>query len=1154
MTQRKPVSSVQNAWFDSEQVGSDQMNTEQNYNNAIQAAIINNQVGQGVLPGNLIQNVLFNSLLVSGPLDGMNISAQNQPSDPSLGNQLEVTLTGSSAAGQKTVKVAIIGLDFNENLQYDTFVFRTNESQYTQKHYTNVLVILFNDFIGATAQSFNLGGQIVISEAKPFTISRDAIMSSQDVQPNLFFRDFFVAGTNTLQGLLLAALPLYNINALNIQTSILENQIISAGDVTTQIGEKFLATTNNIQKISLLLSVQNSAANQATNLVWSGDLVISVYSLQSVVDCITDIIPDLPIEFSPNNIPLAQISYNYNTLQARGITLDGTPQPIDFVFSNTPIATGSSIIVNNFYVITVKRSGAATTCDILIGTGANQSSNSRVTTFAGNSWVDLPTLDLWYQVYTDAIQVSDGQAYESGQGLIIPKTQVNSSTGAPQDYSLSGITFSGTSAAIYTGILSSTIQPSGLTQNQITGNQVYSQQQFMPNVELLNVIDLGNLEATSEPLVIGTVSDKNIKSASSTPILASLHAWTFVENAIIIKMIDDITDPRYDLNVLALVSYLESGAFVNALITPDGYASSLSYQIASAEICTMIYGDVDGDGIITTADVALANQLNGANLNSSPPLYSQIITDGYNTTIINGYVTLTQPFFSVSSGIEWQVVNPINTDVIASGTDGYLVTNPNNGALANFESPSTNFANLNVMTNTGLDGYNLVILNNINQQNNGAFQILSVDGYSDYVLDISKLYLTSTVIQQIMRADIAGTFDITTEDGYLIQNYIDKVPPFPNTSPPSSKIGTPFSVLILTVDPFIYLDPDDSPPTIFNRTDDYSATTPNRATTLHATQDIFENDGYASGGNLQAHNFLTNPINFNITPLFTWNDYLVVTNGNARFVPTIFTSQSGLVIPNCSINGINCTTYQQAPAFDPGLINSFFPNNVIIGNGGELLNPDGSNYKIDFEIMTIVLEIPDGFYGTQTTLNVFTSFIADYNETGVTQLGFPAARFADCTTVSSNALINGQVSFSVAVQSFSPNTYGVDMDGYSGPIVDGRIGVAMDYATGQLTLNFTNLFQDAVLQTRNTKVQVTAYLKKGSFNNNPLFVNSTQVANLLNLNSIYSGAGVNTYPPAVNEPYVPAIPGNWSGSPPDNVQAALDRLAALLDTLSMSKP
>lgn len=1131
MTRRFPISSPQNSWFDSEQVSASDLILEQNHNNAAQTSLIGNQIGSGALPDKLIRNVLFDSFLAVGNLDGVNNIPQKQPSDLNLGNQLEISLTGSTVAGQKTIKIAIIGLDFNGNLQYDTFTFKINEKQYTKKHYANVLTILFNDFIGVAEQSFNLGGRIIISEAAPFTISRDTIMVAQDVQPNLFFRDFFVSGNGTLTSLLSSALPLYNLDNLNIQTGLKENQILSSGDVTSQIGEKFLARTNNIQKVTLLLSIQNTLFGQESNLIWAGDLIISIYALQSTVNCITDIIPNLPIEFSPFNIPLAQVSFNYNTLQARGITLDGTPQPVDFIFSNTPIANGS-IVPGSFYAITLKRSGSANQCDILIAAGANQSSNSRVTTFTGNVWVDIPQDDLWYQVWTDAIQISDGQAYENGQGLVIPKVLSN------QDYSLNGISFSGTSNATFSAVLSSIVQKTGIEQDQRTGNDVFSQQQYVPNVSLLNVIDLGNLEAASEPLVIGTVSDKNIKSSLFiSSILAKIHAWTFVGNTISIKMIDDISDGyRYDQNVLSLVSYLTQGALINAKIIPDISTPSLFYRIADAELCTMIYGDVNGDGIIDIADVSLAEQLIGANLNSSPPLNSQITTDGYHTTVVNGYETLTNSFVNIVSGANFQIVNSLLSTVLASGSDGILVVNPNNGSLGSFDSSSVLFSNI-----ANIAEMNLVIFGDTNQQNNGSFQILTVDPSFPHIIDVSKLLLNKEVIGQIMRADIDGNFIITANDGYLIQNFINKSPPFPATSPPSSKIGTPFSVLQITIDPFTYLDVSD---TIPDRTDDFSALpAAGRAERLHTAQDIFINDGY-----IQNHDFFNQPISFNIFPQFTWEEYLVTVNGNARFVPTIFTSQSGLTIPSCTINGINCEVYAEPPAFDPGRVDVFVPNNIIIGHGGELLNPDGSNYKVDFEIGTIVLEVPDGFYGNETTINIFDNFIADTG-LGVTRLGFPAMRFSDCSLVSTQALFNNQVSFSIAVQSFSPNTNGIDDDGYSGPIVDGRIGVAMNYATGQLTLNFTNLFQDAVLNTRNTKIQVTVFLKKGGFNNAPLFVDNVKVGNLLNLNNIFSGAGINGAPFPIQD----IAGGDLSGFYPNPTVIALQNNALQSGILGSSQ-
>ena len=115
--------------------------------------------------------------------------------------------------------------------------------------------------------------------------------------------------------MLQAAMPTYNVADLDIMTSGLGTLVLASGDVTTQIGEKFQATTNNIQKITLLLSVQNLVAGQQNNLVWTGDLIASIYPLQTSVNCPTDLVPGLPTQFAPSNIPVAQISFNYGTLR-----------------------------------------------------------------------------------------------------------------------------------------------------------------------------------------------------------------------------------------------------------------------------------------------------------------------------------------------------------------------------------------------------------------------------------------------------------------------------------------------------------------------------------------------------------------------------------------------------------------------------------------------------------------------------------------------------------------------------------------------------------------------------------------------------------------------------------------------------------------------
>jgi len=199
MTDRKPVSQQHVLWHNAQKVDVQDMDVEQSYNVNTNAAIINNHFGSGVLPRSVTPVVLFDSdnlseaqasLVAAGDFDGTGIQPAAQPTDINLGNQLSVTLSDSTVFGRFSTKVLIVGLDFQGNTQYDRFYFHKNETQVTAKHYTRILGIFFVDFKGNNNCSRNLGGTIVISEADSYQLSRDPIMISQDVEPNLFFRDY----------------------------------------------------------------------------------------------------------------------------------------------------------------------------------------------------------------------------------------------------------------------------------------------------------------------------------------------------------------------------------------------------------------------------------------------------------------------------------------------------------------------------------------------------------------------------------------------------------------------------------------------------------------------------------------------------------------------------------------------------------------------------------------------------------------------------------------------------------------------------------------------------------------------------------------------------------------------------------------------------
>lgn len=1055
---RIPVSAPQNLFFDTQNVDDTNLTLEQNHDNQIQSGIINNHFGSGVLPDTLIQRILFDSVSANGLLDGKPINVQFQPADSNNGNQLEIELSGSEASGNRTVKILVIGLDFQNNLQYDRFTFDRNEKQLSSKHYRTILTLLFNDFIGAPTQSMNLGGEIIIREADPLTLSRDCVMISQDIEPNLFFRDFFVSTGTTLASTLMAALPSYNIDNLNINIGVKQLRSLVENDVSSQIGQKFLATTNNIQKITLLFSVINNTT--PSNLVWTGDLLISIYQLQSTLACPTDIAPQLAIDFDPSNIPLAQLSVNYSTLLAAGIQLNTVPQPVDFIFSNTPVGSGLVIQPGNYYVVTVKRAGSADTGQIQLATGNNAASNTRETLFNGSVWVDVPEESLWFQVWTDSAKVSDGQAYDAGHGVFVPKTQIDPNTGLTVDFVLNDIPF--VRNDLYYALLQAVTQDSVPVQNERTGQPVFTEQQFVPSVSLLNNTSLANIQNVSAPLILGTISDQNIKSynAFASTLSASFHEFGMIGNQIVLKVITDPTDGyRYDQNVIELVSELVNGTLNGAKLIPNIANPSFYYRISRAELISMMYGDVNGDGVVDNNDLILAQQLLVANLNVIPS-YTQ-------------YIQQTEKF--VADGyLHWQVLDVLS-NVLASGVDGILVPNPSNGAQANFSSASANF---NSIMNLGSDS--LSITSSVTSPgNNGIFAIISL--INNTTISIQKQFYTSDTILQIMRSDINGDMILNATDINFITNYVNAVAPIPATTPPANKIGTSFNAIRITLEEYI------------DRNDDYPSNGTNRGTTLHPLPDVYL-DGYTLFANI---NLQTNPMPFSIIKQLEWIPSSVVVDANPRLVPASFNYQSGFIDPKCSIDGVISQIFPSAKPFDPGRNDFFISNNLVINDGGQFLRPDGYFMKIDFEMSTVTMEIPDISFDTEHSVNLLTDFIADFSGTGYTRLGYKAMKFADCTNVGLDALNLNQVRFGAAVQSFSPQLNGIDPNCITGIIVDGKIGVNINYSTGLLTLNFTNLYQDPVKQTLNTKIEITVYLKKAGWNNNPIFVNSIKTQNIL---------------------------------------------------------
>ena len=696
MTNQLPVSKIQNSWHDAQRVDKQDMDTEQTRNVQIDAATINNHFGSGVLPAAPTQPILFDSdnlssiqaaLLAAGDFDGTGLQAHQQPSDSNLGNQLEVELTGGSVFGRLCTKVLIMGLDFEGSPQLDRFYFYRNEVQVTRKHYTRILGIFFVDFKGNNNCSRNLGGRITIKETLSYQLSRDAVMIAQDVEPDLFFRDFKVSqatiGANptvTLYQTLQQGIGSeYSVDSFNINTTPKRQLQINANDVTTKIGQKFIANTNNIQKITLLLGAgRNDAVSIEHRYDWSGDIVVSVYALQTTVACPSELVPELNIEFDPSSQPLAQLSFSRTELYDNGYILTDTLQPVDFVFSGTQLGSTTSpvIVPNRYYVVTINRAGAAGTGQILTASGGSQIDNSRLTLYSG-SWVDVAEEDLWFQVWTDAAKVASGQAYDAGNGMIVEKTEVNN-LGATVDYVLGYQAFSNSGENILnTGIVEATLEQTLEEQDERTGNPIYTREQYSPSFSFVTSSTLTTLRSSGDPLIIGCAQDSNpkdneeITGNQTYPGLVKGDTFTVVS-------------PGPDLL---------SQMLIGSKLIPNDNCEAKSYRIFKTTYCTDGFGDVNGDGTIDADDIARATVLIGEGLAST--LTQQKIVDGYigtleilradvdgdgyvtanDVNLISAYVARTSNSFPVGSSfnhLELQVQQSVGRYDGYFDCDGYI--------------------------------------------------------------------------------------------------------------------------------------------------------------------------------------------------------------------------------------------------------------------------------------------------------------------------------------------------------------------------------------------------------------------------------------------------------------------------------------------------
>ena len=435
----------------------------------------------------------------------------------------------------------------------------------------------------------------------------------------------------------------------------------------------------------------------------------------------------------------------------------------------------------------------------------------------------------------------------------------------------------------------------------------------------------------------------------------------------------------------------------------------------------------------------------------------------------NDLIEKIQTFIGLAKGDEFRIIAP-DADLLSANLMGSQL-------IPNTSSPDK-FKIFKVIKY--IDGYGDI-------NGDGVIDSTDVTRLSELVgEDITTASTQQKIIDgdidtlELLRADLNGDGYISSADLDLITNYV-------NRSINSFPVGSSFTHLYLQVQQNIgrfdgYYDCDDG----YVRLDGYTGQNIVASSSLSASELIY--DGYISTPVLETDAvFTTTPfadVTYQIVSQPFWQPYLLAESSDSRKMPVSFTYDEQIVEPSTETSPFTSTDLNDVtPSFDPGRNDHYIPDNLIIDNG-EILRPDGTNYKVDLEIGTIIFNLPSGPI-EGAGINIINVILSDSGN-GLTEYGYNAMRYSDNTTVQSVDLADGKVRFNVSIQS-----YVVD-----DPAVQDRIGLYIDQDTGILTVDKRNMLYTAGDTTASCRIQILVYLKKGGWRNSVLEIPVAQVTGL----------------------------------------------------------
>jgi hypothetical protein len=677
----------------------------------------------------------------AGNFDGKPIFLDRQPSDTTFGKRLIFELKNAIIKNNYPVKIVILGsrynpLDSRGEIVVEYLEFNESLKKVTSNYYKNIYAIYFNNLSGGlgnsfynnSAESYNyLSSQqldLVIYESDSIEIFPKSLTVSQVESPNYYLNNFFTySEEKSLLDIFNEALDeTFSSSEIYYETDPSEILLFSQGESSAvSYGQKFLAKTNGLQKISLLMGLDTSISSE-----FSGSLVISIHKLTTATNCITDAVPDNLINFDPEATSLVEATYSYDDFLAMGVKLGESPTIVDFDFSSTLIANPNlepSLEIDSYYCFIVKRVGDTSTGTIRLYQGYEKSYQKtqngqaltiqeqyepKTTLFTefdiiNNKYVDDSDRGLWFELHSSTVELTSGKAFsEDGVQFEVP-SYIEYIGNNLIPFNLKDIELKNINGEKNYIVLDRSEKFTTPIAHPRTGNYTFTRILDTYSIAIFSESELNSI-LDLNPNILGYVTDNNDRSPSDI-------SGTF-------SQVGQITpDKIYFINP---PSSLLTKALVNRIFIPDtGCSCGSQYKISSVSCSVQRAADINSDGKITYQDLDSVLSLAGNTLTS-------LVTQNL---ILNGTISL-EDFYKADVDNDG-AIDGSDISIIEDAIDGYI----------NFSIPEQ-FTILEIG------------LSNINSENNYPiiFQDEAGSGSCPTSSNVISFSITSEALIRIVRA------------------------------------------------------------------------------------------------------------------------------------------------------------------------------------------------------------------------------------------------------------------------------------------------------------------------------------------------------------------------------------------------------------------